>query len=112
MATAGAAIAAFAHGASRGLHLHLSPDPAKPGATITVELEAEEPVSSVRLGFSGHEPKVRQLDPAKKRFSMKLEVPAKTADTVNCHAEVKTAAGKTFRASAVLRVAAPRPESR
>lgn len=103
--------AARPHGASRGLHLHLSPDPARPGAMVTVEVEAAEKVARVTVAFSGHDPVVRKLDPALRRVAVELRLPERIeGETINAHAEARTASGGTLRASAVLRVSGPRAE--
>ncbi len=100
-----ASLAAFAHGASRGLHLHLTPDPARPGSTLTVEVEAGEPVRRVHAGLGEQRLKPREFDPPRRKFELELKVPADaTAETLNAFAEVRTVSGKTLRASAVLRI--------
>ncbi len=101
----GWAAVALGHGASRGLHLHLSPDPAKPGSKITLEIEAAEPMRQIRAALGDVKTPPHELDPPRRRFELRLRVPAGTAtETVNAHAEVKTVSGKTLRAAAVLRI--------
>ena len=62
-----------------------------------------------RLGFSGHESKQRELEEPTRRLSMTLKVPKAKTETLNCHAEVTTSAGKTLRSSAVLRLQQSKP---
>ena len=103
---------AEAHGESRGLHLHLAPDPATPGATVTVEVSAADAVRQVEVAFTGGQPVRQTLDPPRARFEVQLKVPDEIeGETINAHAEVKTRGGRTLRASAVLRIA-PRDPSR
>ncbi|ANM31915.1 hypothetical protein ABI59_23645 [Acidobacteria bacterium Mor1] len=102
-----ASVAALAHGASRGLHLHLTPDPARPGSTLTVEVEASEPVLRVSAGLGEQRLEPREFDPPRRKFELELKVPADPgAETLNAFAEVRTTSGKTLRASAVLRILA------
>jgi hypothetical protein len=99
------------HGASRGLHLHLSPDPARPGAMVTVEVEAAEPIERVEVAFSGHDSLRQELDPPVRRVAVELRLPERIeGETINAHAEARTPSGGTLRASAVLRVSEPRGE--
>lgn len=99
-----AASPARAHGASRGLHLHLAPDPAKAGTTVRVTVDAAEPLVSARVGWAGAEP--RELAPRRPRRHLEVDlvVPAGSTGTVSLQAEAKTREGRTVRAAAVLRV--------
>jgi hypothetical protein len=98
---------AFGHGASKGLHLHATPERAAPGAEITINVDASRPMREVRIGFVGGEPvRVVPKTPAK-RLSVVLRVPA---GTMSAHAEAVTDDGKTVRAT--LLVAPQRDASR
>lgn len=100
----------LAHGASKGLHLHLSPDPAARGDELTVEVSAEDEIAHVRLAFAGFEPLEHAVDPPAQQLELKIEVPRDVrTSVVNCHAEVRTGKGKTLRASAVLQIRDPLP---
>jgi hypothetical protein len=103
-----------AHGESRGLHLHVSPDPAAPGATVTVEVTCENAVERVEAALTGGRSVRRKLDPPVARFELRLEVPEKNeGETINVHVEALTTGDKTYRATAVLRIVVepPPPET-
>ena len=103
-----AGLAAFGHGASRGLHLHLAPDPAPRGERITVEIDAIERVERVRAGFVGQPAVEHEPDPPARHLEVRLVVPPTAkGDTLNCQVEVRTTGGETLRASAVRRVSDP-----
>lgn len=101
-----------AHGASKGLHLHLHPDPAKPGGTIAVTVNAAEPLVELKVGFVGQEPEKSRPAEPRKDLLVSLEVP-RTAPgtTINVQAEATTQRGKTLRASAILRLERTHGES-
>lgn len=93
---------AFGHGASKGLHLHATPERAPAGAEVTIDVDASRPMREVKVGFVGAEPvRVVPKVPAK-RVSVVLRVPA---GTMSAHAEAITDDGKTVRASRLVRVA-------
>ena len=96
---------ALAHGASRGLHLHLLPESAPPGAEVEVAMDAALPIARARVSFVGQKAlEVKPHIPAK-RVVVKLTLPAGTRGAViNVQAEVETTSGKTFRAAAILKV--------
>lgn len=97
--------AAFGHGASKGLHLHVTPEPATRGATVTVDVDAAEAMQRLRLGFVGSEPLTVTLDPPRSDATVKIEVPLTAEDeTVNLHAEAVTVSGRVLRAAAVVRL--------
>ena len=97
---------ARAHGASRGLHLHLVPDSAAPGTTIEIDADAALPVARLSVGFAEHEPVVIEPKVPGKRVVAKCALPttAKPGTTINVMAEAKTAEGKILRASGLVRV--------
>lgn len=91
---------AFGHGASRGLHLHATPERALPGTKVTIAVDASRPMREVKVGFVGGEPvRVVPKSPAR-RLEVILTVPSGTA---NAHAEAITEDGKTVRAALLLR---------
>lgn len=100
-----ASIPARAHGASKGLHLHVTPDTAAPGGEVEIEADAALPIVRMRIAFVGVEPtEVRPKEPTKKLI-VKLRVPAGAkAGTVNVSAEVEAAGVKTLRAGAVVKI--------
>lgn len=106
MALAVAALGpARAHSASRGLHLHLSPDKAERGAEIAVTVNAAEPIVTLAIGFVGQEPTRVALKPARRDAVVTLKVPtAATGEAINVQAEATSESGKTLRASAILQL--------
>ena len=96
--------AASAHGASRGMHLHVEPDPAAAGVEVTVNVTAAEPLVRLRIGFTGHAPRAIQPDPPRRRLAVRLVVPEVEPGVLNLQAEGDTADGGSLRASAVLRI--------
>lgn len=102
---AAAVTAVLAHTASKGLHLHITPEPASPGQTVTVEIDAEAPVARIEIAFVGGESVTRELKKPVRVLEVELKVPEKVeAEVINCHAEAVTEEGKVLRAAAVLRV--------
>ena len=93
------------HGASEGLHLHLSPDPARPGSRVAVEVNASERMRRLRVSFVDHDPVEVQLKrPARERV-IRLTVPGDIdGGTLGVHAEAETGRGRKLRASAILRI--------
>lgn len=112
-ALAAAAIgAAWAHGASRGLHLHLSPDKAARGADVAVAVNAAEPIVALAVGFVGQEPVRIAVKPAARDAAVTLKVPDGAAgESINVQAEATTESGRTLRAAAILQLL-PRGERR
>lgn len=97
------------HGASRGLHIHLAPEPAAAGSEVTVTLDAEEPLKSASVGWVDGDALTVELEQPSRHVQLKLQLPVQVADPViNLHAEAVTVAGSRLRAAAVLRVD-PRP---
>ena len=93
------------HGASRGLHIHLAPEPAAAGTTVTVTLDAAEPLRSASVGWVDGDALTMELEQPSRHVRLKLRLPEKVEDPViNLHAEVVTVAGSNLRAAAVLRV--------
>ena len=108
--------AAFPHGASRGLHLHLIPQATVPGGTVSVELDAAQPMAHVRCGVAGAQPAPKPIVPGKPatKLVVKIQVPDDVApgSIVSVVAEVKALEGATYRASALLTVVLPTGEAR
>ena len=103
---------AWGHGASRGLHLHLSPDKAVRGGDVAVAVNAAEPIVALAVGFVGAEPTRLAVKPAARDATITLKVPdGATGEAINVQAEATTASGKTLRASAILQLL-PRGEKR
>jgi hypothetical protein len=101
----GGVLAAFGHGASWGLHLHLRPDPCRPGGRVRVELNAAERFVHARVSCAGGDAVEQALDPPARRLTLRPRVPEEVAgQTVNCQAEVRSASGRVLRGSAVLRI--------
>jgi hypothetical protein len=100
-----AATAAFGHGASKGLHLHVTPEAAKPGGEIEVRVDAVEPVVSLTLSVADGEPVRVVPDRPVKSVTAPLAVPLEAmGNAVNVQAEAVTRSGRTLRASAVVRL--------
>lgn len=101
---------AWPHGASRGLHVHLDPDHAAPEAEVEIAADCAEPMALLRVSFVGQEPFQVKPDAPAKRILVRLPVPEKAAGgTINVQAEARGESGKTYRASAILRLDAPSP---
>jgi hypothetical protein len=97
-----------AHTASRGLHLHLSPDPAPPGATIRVRANAGGPMVRLRAGWAGQEPVEVRPENASREIVLAIRVPETVeGETLSLAAEAETESGETVRAAAILRIAEP-----
>lgn len=98
---------ARAHSASRGLHLHLSPDPAHPGAKIKVRVDASAPMVRLRAGWAGEEPAEVRLRKAREKIVLEIRVPETVeSETLSLGAEAETESGETVRAAAILRITA------
>jgi hypothetical protein len=104
--TAGLAVtAAFPHGASKGLHLHVSPEAAQAGGEVEVRVDAAEPVTEVRVSFVDGETVIAKADRGSRAFVLQVVVPEGAgAPTQNVHAEATARSGRTLRASAVVRI--------
>lgn len=97
--------AALGHGAADGLHLHVSPEPAAPGETITIELEAEEPMVAVQFAVDGRDPVLVRVPEASRRHRVEARLPVEIeGDTIGVRVEVETTTGRTLRAAAVVAV--------
>ena len=96
---------ARAHSASRGLHLHLSPDKAARGADVAVAVNAAEPIVALAIGFVGQEPMRVAFKPARRDAAVTLKVPDGAAgEAINVQAEATSESGRTLRASAILQL--------
>jgi hypothetical protein len=96
----------FAHGASRGLHLHVVPGAAAPGGRLEIAADAALPIVRLRVAFVGADPLESRPKRPTKRIVVTLTMPhdAKGA-TASLQAEAETVSGKTLRAAAVVKVA-------
>lgn len=95
----------FGHGASKGLHLHVTPDPAPRGGRVEVEIDASSTLRSLKIGFVGQPALVLDIDPPSREARAELRVPESAAgDAANVQAEALTSEGGTLRASAVVRI--------
>lgn len=103
-----AASPALGHGASKGLHLHVEPEPAAPGARLTVAVDTAEPVRKVTLGWVGGQELRHAPEEPSRHFLLKIQVPEESgAEVLNLQAEAITVSGKTVRAAALVRVGRP-----
>ena len=100
--------AARAHGASRGMHLHVPAEPAARGTTIAVDVDCAAPVVALTIAFAGKDPQVVVPKVPAKHLTASLVVPDAGATTINVVAEAQTSAGKVVRASAIVKLAPPR----
>ena len=99
---------ARAHSASRGLHLHLSPDPASPGAKVRIRADARGPMVRLRAGWAGQEPVEVRPEKASKKIVIEIRVPEKVkGETLSLAAEAETDSGEIVRAAAILRITEP-----
>lgn len=100
-----ASLPVHGHGASRGLHIHVTPDPAREGASLLIELNASRPLASARVAVDGRAPRHYPIDPPDRRLAVRIELPRRvSADAVNVRAEARTPGGKDLRASAIVRI--------
>lgn len=90
---------AFGHGASRGLHLHATPERPAPGVEVTITIDASRPMREVKVGFVGGEPVRVVPELPAKRLEVVLRAPA---GATSAHAEAVTDAGTTVRASLLV----------
>ncbi len=98
--------AASAHGASRGLHLHLSPDPCRAGEDVRIEIDAAKPLRSLRVGFVNMAPLKIRPEKATKKLAVLLTVPKDAKPgSLSLHAEGVLEDDTVLRAAAVLIVA-------
>lgn len=94
-----AAAPAWGHGASKGLHLHATPERPAPGSEVTIAVDAARPMREVKVGFVGGEPvRIVPRLPVK-RIEVVLRVPA---GSTSAHAEAITDDGRTVRAAVLL----------
>jgi hypothetical protein len=94
------------HGASEGLHLHLAPEPARPGQTITVEVDGADPLRLVVAGIVDGPWAEAEPETATRHLELHLQVPEDASGTtVAVHAEAETEDRAVVRASAILRLA-------
>jgi hypothetical protein len=100
---------ALGHGASEGLHLHLSPDPARPGETIKVSVDGAHALRLAVVGIvDGRWAEAEPERPAR-HLELTLVVPEDAAGaSLSVHAEAETEEGAVVRASAILRLASSR----
>lgn len=96
---------ASGHGASRGMHLHVEPEPARAGRTVRVELNVSEPIVRARVGFAGHPPVLVEPERPVRSLKIGLVVPADDRrGVVIIQAEAERARGAPLRGTAVVRV--------
>ena len=96
---------AFGHGASKGLHLHVVPDSASPGAEVKVRVDAAAPMVRMTISFVGTDPVEFIPNQASRSLTARLKVPADTKlGAINVQAEAHAVDGKAVRASAVVKV--------
>jgi len=104
-----AVAAAFGHGASKGLHVHVDPEEAAPGETVTVALDGARPLVSVRVGIPGTDRTVERTPVAPSRHvEVDVAIPESARGVVSVHAEATTVDGTTVRAAALVRTRPPK----
>lgn len=103
-----------AHGASRGVHLHLTPNRVVAGAKFSLEIDCMIPIATYTASVTQGEPVRRSIDPPAAHAETVLTLPSRAVagTTVNVQVEVRGTDGKLLRASALLNVIAPEGESR
>ncbi len=99
-----AASPALGHSASRGLHIHVEPERAAPGAKISVRVHAAAPLTHLTLGFVDEEPTVFSFEEALRTVTVPLRAPESDEEIVVLQAEGVTRDGKTLRSSSLLRL--------
>lgn len=99
------AVGALGHGAAVGLHVHVSPEPAAPGESLTVDIQAIEPMVAVRLGVGEADAIALDLEEPSRRHRIEARMPRQPdGETVSVRVEAETTTGRTLRASAVVPV--------
>jgi hypothetical protein len=97
--------AAFGHGASKGMHLHVSPDPARPGEEITVVVNVSRKINRLRIGIVGQKPATVEPEAPSRRITVRLTIPAAASlPTLGIQAEGDPRHGRPLRASALVRI--------
>ena len=97
--------AAWGHGASEGLHLHLSPDPARAGETITISVDGAHPLRVAVVGIVDGPWTEAEPEEPTRNLELRLTLPADASgETLSVHAEAETDEGAIVRASAILRL--------
>ena len=91
------------HGASRGLHLHLEPQQARPGETVSVEVDGAEPLRLVVAGIVDGPWAEQAPGEPSRHVELTLTLPeGEQRNALSIHAEAETADGAVVRASAIL----------
>jgi hypothetical protein len=96
--------APWAHGASRGLHLHVNPDPVRPGAVLRVEVNAAKRLSWLKVGVVDDDAVEVVPEHPTRKLVQRIRVPRTVSGTLSVQAEGRLLDGKTVRAAAVVRV--------
>lgn len=110
MSVALVASLAQGHGASKGLHVHVEPNPAVPGRAVTVTVDATTALAVLEIGFEGYEAIRVRPDPPTRKVDVAVAVPADLAgDVGQVQAEGRTIDGRTLRASRIVRIAPTPP---
>jgi len=73
---------------------------------VTVSLDADEPIRSIRASVVSGKPVTVRLKKPSRTASFRVVIPRDSRGVVNVHAEVVTWARRTRRASAILQVEA------
>lgn len=91
------------HGASEGLHLHLEPETARPGETVSIEVDGAEPLRLVVAGIVDGPWTERTPAAPTRSVQLTLTIPeGEERKALSIHAEAETAEGAVVRASAIL----------
>jgi hypothetical protein len=104
LAAAALPTAVRAHGASRGMHLHVPAESVAQGTAIEVDVDCAAPVVTLTIAFVGTDPLIVTPKVPAKHLSVSLGVPDAASTTINVVAEAATSTGKVLRASAIVRV--------
>jgi hypothetical protein len=95
----------FPHGASKGIHLHVSPEPACPGASLRVEIDAVEAMTRVLAAAGQGKPSRFDAAAPSRRMVVTLRAPDRPRNgTINVAAEATAVSGRRLRASAIVRL--------
>jgi hypothetical protein len=102
----------FAHGASKGLHVHVAPDPAQTGEQVTFHATANATIDRLTWSCGENPPQALPSEPDKMpdaQRSWSWTIPNETSGgPLPCRFEVLTPDGKRY-ASLLLMIEPPNP---
>jgi hypothetical protein len=101
----------WAHGASRGAHLHVEPLLVEPGGPVVAAIDASTPFVSFAVGWASSAPLAATLPSPARHSSAALTTPpdAASGTTVSIQLELRDAQGSLARAASLVTIGKPRP---